>query len=63
MNTPNIALYAGGRLRPQDIMKEMNFMRADGFSTIILNMFHIGNPAVKPGTNWATLSSIMTTRS
>jgi hypothetical protein len=50
MNTPNIALYAGARLRPQDIMKEMNFMRTDGFSTIILNMFHIGNPAVKAGT-------------
>jgi hypothetical protein len=50
MNTPNIALYAGGRLRPQDIMKEMDFMRTDGFSTIILNMFHIGNPAVKAGT-------------
>jgi hypothetical protein len=49
MNTPNIALYAGARLRPQDIMKEMNFMRTDGFSTIILNMFHIGNPAVKAG--------------
>jgi len=50
MKTANIALYAGGRLRPQDIMKEMNFMRTDGFSTIILNMFHIGNPAVKAGT-------------
>jgi hypothetical protein len=49
MNTPNIALYAGGLLRPQDIMKVMN-IRKDGFSSIILNMFHIGNPAVKAGT-------------
>jgi hypothetical protein len=55
MNTPNIALYAGGRLRPQDIMKEMDFMRTDGFSTIILNMFHIGNPAVKAGTQLADI--------
>lgn len=49
MNTPNIALYAGGLLRPQDIMKAMN-VRNEGFSTIIIDMFHIGNPAVKAGT-------------
>jgi hypothetical protein len=50
MNTPNIALYAGGLLRPQDILKETNLMRTVGVSTIILSMFHIGNPAVKAGT-------------
>ena len=49
MNTPSIALYAGGLLRPQDIMKAMN-VRNVGVSTIILDMFHIGNPAVKAGT-------------
>ena len=49
MTMPNIAVYAGGLLRPQDIMKAMN-VRNEGFSTIIIDMFHIGNPAVKAGT-------------
>lgn len=49
MTMPSIAVYAGGLLRPQDIMKAMN-VRNEGFSTIIIDMFHIGNPAVKAGT-------------
>ena len=51
MTTPSIAVYAGGLLRPQDIMKAMN-VRNEGFSTIIIDMFHIGNPAVKAGHSW-----------
>jgi hypothetical protein len=31
-------------------MKETNLMRTVGVSAIILSMFHIGNPAVKAGT-------------
>ena len=49
MTMPSIAVYAGGLLRPQDIMKAMN-VRNEGFATIIIDMFHIGNPAVKAGT-------------
>jgi hypothetical protein len=51
MNTPNIASTQAASPRPQDIMKVKH--QKDGFSSIILNMFHIGNPAVKAAPSWA----------
>ena len=46
------AQYRGIRRRPPtaaSIMKAMN-VRNEGFSTIIIDMFHIGNAAIKAGT-------------
>jgi hypothetical protein len=48
---PNIALYAGAALAPAQIVPELPFMAGDGFTTIILGMFHIGNPVVRAGTH------------
>jgi hypothetical protein len=51
MNAPkNFVLYGLNRLGPWNIANEMGYMRADGFTTIVIGMFHIGNPAVKSST-------------
>ena len=46
MNTPNIALYAGGPLGPSEISQNLAATQKAGWTTIILGLFHIGRPAV-----------------
>jgi hypothetical protein len=46
MNTPNIALYAGGPLGPSGIAQNLAATQTAGWTTIILGLFHIGRPDV-----------------
>jgi hypothetical protein len=55
VNTPNIVLYALNSLGPGNIAQELDYMREDGFTTIVIGMFHIGNPCVKKTTQLADI--------
>jgi len=44
MSTPNIGLYAGGPLGPTEIAQNLSATQQAGWTTIILSLFHIGNP-------------------
>jgi hypothetical protein len=46
MNTPNIALYAGGPLGPSEISQNLAATQKAGWTTIILGLFHIGRPDI-----------------
>jgi hypothetical protein len=46
MNTPNIALYAGGPLGPSEILQNLAATQKAGWTTIILGLFHIGRPSI-----------------
>jgi hypothetical protein len=53
--TPNFVLYALDTLGPWNIAKEIDYMREDGFTTIVIGMLHIGNPEVKKTTQLADI--------
>ena len=42
MSSPNVAVYAGGPLGPGQIQKNLAAVRAAGWTTIILGLFHVG---------------------
>lgn len=46
MGNPNIAIYGGGPLGPDEIATNLNQTRDAGWTTIILGLFHIGRPQV-----------------
>ena len=46
MNNPNIAVYAGGPLGPQEISQNLAATQQAGWTTIILSLFHIGRPQI-----------------
>lgn len=50
MSTPNLVLYGMKRLGPFLIGQHAEFVRTSGFTSIVLGMLHIGNPAVKSTT-------------
>lgn len=54
MNTPNIGLYAGGPLGPTEITTNLSATQQAGWTTIILGLFHIGNPQ-NTGQNWGDI--------
>jgi hypothetical protein len=54
MNTPNIALYAGGPLGPSEIGQNLAATQQAGWTTIILSLFHIGRPEVS-GQNYGDI--------
>jgi hypothetical protein len=54
MSTPIIALYAGGPLGPSEIAQNLAATQAAGWNTIILSLFHIGNPQ-NQGQSWGDI--------
>lgn len=54
MNTPNIALYAGGPLGPGAIVQNLPATQQAGWTTIILGLFHIGRPEIS-GQNYGDI--------
>ena len=50
VSTRNLVLYALNSLGPYKIQNEIDNMRGDGFTTIVIGMFHIGNPSVAKNT-------------
>jgi len=55
MSTPNIALYAGGPLGPTAITQNLRATQQVGWTTIILSLFHIGNPNNVQGQHWGDI--------
>ena len=55
MAVSNFVLYALDALGPSNIESEIALIRADGFTTIVIGMFHIGNPEVKKTTQLADI--------
>lgn len=50
MDTPNFVLYGLNRLGPYLINQHLEPVKASGYTTIVIGMLHIGNPAVKDTT-------------
>jgi hypothetical protein len=51
----NIGLYAGGPLGPTDITQNLSATQQTGWTTIILSLFHIGNPNNVSGQHWGDI--------
>jgi hypothetical protein len=50
VDTPNFVLYGLNRLGPYLINQHLEPVKASGYTTIVIGMLHIGNPAVKDTT-------------
>jgi hypothetical protein len=50
MPANNLVLYGMNMLGPYNIANRAEFVRTSGFTTVVMGMLHIGNPAVKSTT-------------